>query len=172
MRRIGLIAAIVLFLTPKIVLADSDVELEIFFGIDAKIFAGRFDQSKDLFKALRVRHESTPLVLELNATFAYGYGANVLIDLVRTSRVRFYANLGVFRPEFGRISASEISRELDLVFGMGAEIMAYKNLAVIVDWRVYLPDPRLIRYYGEFYLPIARQCLKEGPLWLGLGWRL
>ena len=70
------------------------------------------------------------------------------------------------------MSVPEVKRLYDIVIGAGAEILLYKKLLVaILDWRAYLPDPRLIGYYGDFYAPLYRRAFREAPWFLGLGLR-
>ncbi|MEK7211834.1 MAG: hypothetical protein AAB731_04325 [Patescibacteria group bacterium] len=169
MRRIGLVFTFLILSSGAE--AKTGWELELIVGFDAKLIAGRF-QGNDALTAARLRHRNSLLALEINSPLAHGFGANLLIDTIRAWRFRGYLNCGIFWPIAKNMSVPEISRSYDLVFGAGVEYALRPKLAIILDWRAYIPDPRLMVYYGEFFIPMYKQSLKEGAWWLGLGWRL
>ncbi|MFA4906453.1 MAG: hypothetical protein WC645_08130, partial [Candidatus Margulisiibacteriota bacterium] len=146
-------------------------EIQPIVGFDVKAIAGQY-QGNDSIVGIRFRHSRSLLALELSSNLDHGYGATILIDTVRVWRLRFHLDLGVFYPAWDQMSVPEVPRKYDIVIGAGVEVLLYKKtLAAIFNWRAYLPDPRLIGYYGDFYIPIYKQALKEGAWWLGLGVR-
>ena len=142
-----------------------------FVAFDAKAVVGQ-PQGNDILVGARFRHNRSLLALEFSANLDHGVGAMILLDTIRVWRLRVHLDLGIFYPAWEQMSVPEVPRSYDIVIGAGVEVAFYKKrLAVILNWRAYLPDPRLIGYYGDFYIPIYKRVLKEAPWWLGLGWR-
>lgn len=167
--RFGVILALLTLFTP--IEAKAGFEVLPIIGFDAKAIAGK-TQGNDEMIAVRFRHTRSLLGLELNANLAHGIGAVVFVDVVRVWRLRVHLDFGVFYPALEQMSVPEVPRKYDVVLGGGVEVALYqKRLTAFLTWRAYLPDPRLIGYYGDFYIPIYKQALKEGAWWLGLGWR-
>jgi hypothetical protein len=167
--RFAIILALLTIFMPN--RAEAGFEVMPIIGFDAKAIAGK-TQGNDEMIAVRFRHTRSLMGLELNTNLAHGIGTVIFVDAVRVWRLRFHLDFGVFYPVLEQMSVPEVSRKYDIVIGAGVEVLLYKKtLAAIFNWRAYLPDSRLIGYYGDFYIPIYKQALKEAPWWLGLGVR-
>jgi len=123
--------------------------------------------------AQRVRFPKySGLGLEAGIVLPSGAGANLLIDAVHTEDFRLHlVDPGIlwnFRPDWG-VSVSELPREWDLTFGLGADLRLHKGLWATADWRVFMPDPvKLTNDYAYLGRPYALDALKGGQAWLGL----
>lgn len=120
----------------------------------------------------RIRHHRTPFVFEQTIIIPHGMMSALLLDVWRAERWRLHLDLGMFRPIAGQhLSATNINRSWDLVLGFGGEVLAYKRLAITVDWRMFFPDPTSVpQMYGDFVRPIYKDAQRGGQLWLGANW--
>ena len=169
MRRTVIALCLVLFCASP---AKAEFEFLPIIGFDAKAIAGK-TQGNDSIVGVRLRHTRSLLGLELSANLDHGIGAVVFVDTIRVWRLRFHLDFGVFYPALEQMSVPDVPRKYDLVIGAGVEVALYKKrLTAFLTWRAYLPDLRLAGYYGDFFVPIYKQALKEGAWWFGLGWRI
>ncbi len=111
----------------------------------------------------------TPLTLEINAVIPCGFGVNLLFDVFRSDRLRVHLlDLGVFWNAFKPVSVQRLHRQFDLTAGLGVDVRVWRTLSVSADWRVFLPNPMTtLPDYADFALPMYREALKGGQLWIG-----
>lgn len=130
-----------------------------------------------LVGALRLRESHTPLGLEAFMMAPWGAGAVISIDAVRTDRITLKLfDVGIFIPVISKISATHFDRDIDLALGTGLiwrPDFEWRNKDVVctIDWRWFVPDPRLLNKYGDFMRPIFHTALIESFLIIGVGWQ-
>ena len=112
--------------------------------------------------------ERIPLALEVSGIFPYGFGANLLIYVYRDERVLIHLiDFGIFHALGREITAPHISRDFDLVFGAGIEVVITPHFLVTLDWRVFLADPfSVLPNYADWGIH-AYEKSARGVLWLG-----
>jgi hypothetical protein len=112
----------------------------------------------------------TPFALEASYVMSYGLGANLLIDAYRNDSLRFHLNIGYFRY-FDRehsISVDRLPRNWDMTFGPGAEVRTTDADWVTFDYRVFVPDPRMVEgRYGYLGRQYWDESIKGGMLCVG-----
>lgn len=129
------------------------------------------------FASLRLSDSHTPLAAEAFAFVPWGVGAAMSIDAWRSERltVKLF-DLGIFFPILGKVSVPETNRNYDLVLGTGLIWRPGHNynghdLRLILNWRIFFPDPHLIASYGDFIRPIYNRAFRESFLMMGLAWK-
>ena len=123
--------------------------------------------------ALRLRESHTPLGLEAFILAPWGAGAVVSIDALRTEKLTIKLfDVGIFFPIINQVSVTNFDRNFDVVLGTGLIWKNYKiwerKFIVLVDWRIFFPDPRLFKYYGDFMRPIYKQAWRESFFIIGV----
>lgn len=108
--------------------------------------------------------------LELTFVAPGGLGATLLVDIIRTGRVRIHVlDPGIVWNLLGPISVGRVHRALDLTLGAGADIRLTRELGLTFGWRMYFPEPiGTISRNGDFARPVYAEAAKGGQLWIGL----
>lgn len=166
------------FLIGLILIAETPRIANAKFSLLPSVGAGLGNNFRpSLVGALRLRESHTPIGLEAFVMAPWGAGAVFSIDAVRTERltVKLF-DAGIFVPIVGKVSATDFDRNVDLVLGSGLVWRPNfewhdKDIICTIDWRVFLPDPRLMAKYGDFIWPIYNKALGESFVIVGVSWQ-
>ena len=118
----------------------------------------------------RLSHERVFLALEASLVAPYGIGVNLLMYVYNGPRISVHIiDPGVFYSWGGmEISAPSMPRAFDISAGAGMEVHVTDQVAITLDWRVFLPNPaRVIPDYADFGLRAFGEALKGGQVCLG-----
>lgn len=115
----------------------------------------------------KIRNEHTPFGLSTSLNH-HGWLGELTIDIAHGARWRVPVSLGYFRY-FGSkyLSNQDTPRSWDLALGIGAEVAVGKWTGM-ASWKVFLPNPEMIKQLGYLYRPLIEGAEKQGQLWLGL----
>lgn len=116
-------------------------------------------------------HKYSGVGLELSYVPGHGYGANLLIDVVKTEGFRLHLlDLGIFRNQWQPVTVSRLERSVDVTGGLGAEIKFANHSWLTIDGRVFVPDPLFLNKKYQFLArPYFDESLKGVMLWIGYG---
>ncbi|MEA3248894.1 MAG: hypothetical protein U9Q03_00880 [Patescibacteria group bacterium] len=112
--------------------------------------------------------------LEVGFYAPWGVGANLLIDVYRTERLRVHLfDPGVFyawNPQL-RIVRPDVERDFDITLGLGVEWQFSDRWWLTVDHRFFFANPvRVIGYYGDFARRIYTESAMGVQTWIGVGY--
>lgn len=110
----------------------------------------------------------TGVALEGAVTSAAVSGA-LLWDLIRKDRFILYARIGA--SVGNTLTVKQVSRDWDILLGGGMDILLKKNLSLVIDYRLFLPEPGVGLRRGEYIKPAYEEALHGGMLCGGLSFR-
>lgn len=155
------------------------LELQPFAGLGGPVglvYRAPDDASTKVFTSrLGTRVRSTRHLnfgLEAYTVIPSGFGANLVLDAFKGDRFRIHIlDLGVFWNAFSPVSVANVKRDLDVTFGLGADIKVYGNWTVLADYRFFLPNPEhFLTGWGDFAIPLYNEAFQGGQLWFALGY--
>ncbi len=136
---------------------------------------GGYPNRGGLLMVARLRRiPETPLGLEFGFYAPWGVGANLLLDVYRSDRVRVHLlDPGVFYSwdQELRIVRPDVERAVDITFGLGVEWQFADRWWLTVDCRMFLPEPtKTIGWYGDFARRIYANAAAGVQTWVGVGY--
>lgn len=103
----------------------------------------------------------TGVGLEAAATSG-SVGGALLWDWVRMKDLTLYARLGLTLGP--KITVAQIDRSYDILVGAGMDYRLKKNLFLLIDYRVFLPEPSIGLTRGEYVKPAYEEAINGGML--------
>lgn len=122
-------------------------ELPVLFGPRVALGLGLRDPYVSGLLGVRLEIPKAYLGLDVYSQLQYGVGIQALIFAYRGPIVKVHVlDPGVFvtGDPFKYISAPDVPRRLDMVLGAGLSVKVHCNVELTADWRVNIPDPKLL----------------------------